>query len=325
MLPILGEKVVIVRAALLVVLNLSLASHALAWNEKGHMVVGKLAWLELTPEQRATATKLLKAHPHYGEFLSAERPEGADADEWAFMRATYWADWARNHHAEEFNHPEWHYFTAAFVPPYSKLKPSDLAPVAPNSVTQVSVAIEKLRSGTADERPIYLCWLLHLIGDMHQPLHNCSLLSETFPEGDKGGNLSLIRVEGGRPTKLHFMFDYLLGKDTSLSSIGEAVVETQQAGRDNAESIARELREHTTPAQWQAEGFALAVKYAYLDGDLRPANSEAKLSDDDVPNVAEVYAQNAGRMARVQIGKAGKRLATALAQGLDAAADTAAK
>jgi hypothetical protein len=320
-----GDQVVILRVALLVVINLSLGGHALAWNEKGHVVVAKLAWLELTPEQRATATKLLKAHPHYDEFLSAERPEGADAGEWAFMRAAYWADWARSHHAEEFNHPEWHYFTAAFVPPYSKLKPSDLAAVEPNSVTQVAVAIEKLRSGTDDEKPTYLCWLLHLVGDMHQPLHNCSLLSETFPEGDKGGNLSLIRVEGGKPTKLHFMFDSLLGKDTSVSSISKAVVEVQRAEHDNAESIARELREHTTPAQWQAEGFALAVKYAYLDGDLRPANSEAKLGDDDVPNVAEVYAQNAGRMVRVQVAKAGKRLATALAQGLGETADTAAK
>jgi hypothetical protein len=312
---------VILRVALLVVINLSLASHVLAWNEKGHMVVGKLAWLELTPEQRATATKLLKTHPHYDEFLSADRPEDADADEWAFMRASYWPDWARNHHAEEFNHPEWHYFTSAFVPPYSKLKPSDLAPVEPNSVTQISVAMDKLRSGTEAEKPIYLCWLLHLVGDMSQPLHNCSLLSETFPEGDKGGNLSLVRIEGGKPTKLHFMFDGLLGKDESLSSIGEAVVEVQQAERDNAESISRELCEHTTPAQWQAEGFALAVKYAYLDGDLRPANSEAKLSDDDVPNVAEVYAQNAGRMARVQVAKAGKRLAVALAQGLGGQTD----
>jgi hypothetical protein len=313
----------ILRVVLLVVIQLFLVGHVLAWNEKGHMVVAKLAWLQLTPEQRATAAKFLKAHPHYDEFLSAERPEVADADEWAFMRASYWPDWARNHHAEEFNHPEWHYFTAAFVPPYSKLKPSDLAPVEPNSVTQTTVAMEKLRSGTDAEKPIYLCWLLHLVGDMHQPLHNCSLLSEAFPEGDKGGNLSLVRIEGGKPTKLHFMFDGLLGKDDSLSSIGEAVLEAQQAERDNAESIGRELREHTTPAQWQAEGFALAVKYAYLDGDLRPANSEAKLSDDDVPNVAEVYAQNAGRMARVQVAKAGNRLAVALALGLGAAADAA--
>jgi len=309
------------RVALLFAVSLSLASQTLAWNEKGHMAVAKLAWLELTPEQRATATALLKSHSHYDEFLSAERPDGADADEWTFMRPAYWPDWVRNHHAEEFNRPEWHYFTAAFVPPYSKLIPSDLAPVEPNSVTQVSVALEKLRSGTDDEKPIYLCWLLHLVGDMHQPLHNCSLLSEAFPEGDKGGNLSLIRIEGGRPIKLHPMFDGLLGKDISFSLIGQAAVETKQAEHDNAESIDTELREHTTPAQWQAEGFALAVKYAYLDGDLRPANSEAKLSDDDVPNVAEVYAQNAGRMARVQVAKAGKRLAAILGESFGGTSD----
>jgi S1/P1 Nuclease len=168
--------------------------------------------------------------------------------------------------------------------------------------------------------------LLHLVGDIHQPLHNCSLLSETFPAGDRGGNESLVRIEGGRPIQLHKMFDDLLGQERSPSAIGAAAAaEVDQAERDGQQAIGSELKEHTTPAAWSKEGFDLAVKFAYLDGDLRPANAQAKLSDADVPSVAEVYAQNAGRMARVQIAKAGRRLATALAQGLGAKTDTGAQ
>lgn len=315
----------ILRVAILVIIQLSLVSNALAWNEKGHMVVAKLAWLQLTPEQRATATKLLKAHPHYAEFLSDKKPDGADLDEWVFMRAAFWPDWIRSHHSEDFNQPTWHYFTAAFVPPYSKLKQSDLPPFEPNVVTQIVVAADKLKAGTDEEKPIYLCWLLHLVGDIHQPLHNCSLLSESVPEGDKGGNLSEIRIDGGKPTKLHPLFDDLLGKSTSVSSIGEGVAEAEQAGRDNAETVERELREHKTPLEWSREGFALAVQYAYLNGDLRPANTEQKLSEADVPNVPDEFAKKAGRMARGQVAKAGKRLAASLAEAFDAQVGTAVK
>ena len=80
--------------------------------------------------------------------------------------------------------PTWHYISAGFVPPYSKLDPAKLELPPPNAVTQISESIEKLQSGTNAEKPIYLCWLLHLVGDIHQPLHNCSLLSESVPEGD---------------------------------------------------------------------------------------------------------------------------------------------
>jgi len=38
-------------------------------------------------------------------------------------------------------------------------------------------------------RAVYLSYLIHLIGDMHQPLHCCSLVTEVYPSGDKGGNL----------------------------------------------------------------------------------------------------------------------------------------
>ena len=188
-----GDRIVILRVALLVaVAHLSLIGSAAAWNTKGHFTVAKLAWHQLTPEQRATSTAILKAHPHYEEFLADEKPEEVDLDEWVFSRASYWPDWIRNHHAEEYSKPTWHYISAGFVPPYSKFDPAELELPQPNVVTQITESIEKLRSGTEAEKPIYLCWLLHLVGDIHQPLHNCSLLSETFPEGDRGGNESLV-------------------------------------------------------------------------------------------------------------------------------------
>jgi hypothetical protein len=292
------------------------ASPALAWNEKGHMIVAKLSWLKLDDRQREAVTKILKTHPHYQEFLVAECPATSEEDEWAFMRAAFWPDWIRSHHSAEYSKPTWHYVTAGFVPPYSKLNATDLPSESPNVVTQISASIDKVRTGTADEKAIYLCWLLHLVGDIHQPLHCCSLLSEAFPQGDKGGNLALVRINGGRPTRLHPMWDGLLGKPVTPKSIATAVAEVEDTEQTHAAEIEQELDAHATPVDWAQEGFELAKMHAYLSGDLRPANDDEKPAEDQVPNIAESYAQTAGRVARVQMAKAGRRLATSVQQAI---------
>ena len=54
--------------------------------------------------------------------------------------------------------------------------------------------MDKVRSGTDEEKAIYLTWLMHLVGDIHQPLHCAAVFSEQFPNGDKGGNDAFIRI-----------------------------------------------------------------------------------------------------------------------------------
>jgi hypothetical protein len=86
------------------------------------MVTALLAWKELTGNQRSKVLDILKKHPHYDEFLAANRPSGFSEDEWVFMRAATWSDWVRpsspgHHHAEKFHHGTWHYINYPFVPP----------------------------------------------------------------------------------------------------------------------------------------------------------------------------------------------------------------
>lgn len=38
------------------------------------------------------------------------------------------------------------------------------------------------------ERAVFARYLLHVAGDIHQPLHSVGLFNETFPNGDLGGN-----------------------------------------------------------------------------------------------------------------------------------------
>ena len=69
---------------------LFLSSPAMAWNDKGHMVVAKLAWDRLTPAERTAAIGILTAHPHYKEFLAVGRHDNIPDDQWVFMRAATW-------------------------------------------------------------------------------------------------------------------------------------------------------------------------------------------------------------------------------------------
>jgi hypothetical protein len=46
---------------------------------------------------------------------------------------------------------------------------------------------------SAQEQALHLSWLIHLIGDVHQPLHCCSLFNSDYPTGDKGGNSFFIK------------------------------------------------------------------------------------------------------------------------------------
>ncbi len=49
-------------------------------------------------------------------------------------------------------------------------------------------------------------YLIHILGDIHQPLHASTLVSKRFPNGDQGGNLFLIKYNQNIDN-LHKLFD----------------------------------------------------------------------------------------------------------------------
>ena len=71
---------------------------------------------------------------------------------------------------------------------------------------------------SADQRAIALAWLLHLVGDVHQPLHTVQLFTREYPHGDRGGNEVCVRLAPGRaPLDLHRLWDGLI---TSTNNVG---------------------------------------------------------------------------------------------------------
>jgi hypothetical protein len=68
------------------------AQPAAAWHERGHMTVALLAYRQLDQTQQKKVQTILKGHPHYGEFLAADRPADARLEEWVVMQAAVWPD-----------------------------------------------------------------------------------------------------------------------------------------------------------------------------------------------------------------------------------------
>ena len=103
-----------------------------------------------------------------------------------------------------YNHPTWHYID---IPSYLSetdqraIEPTltiNMSLVAPaeasedmNAVQTIRLARRQLAAPPSDDAQaaIWLCWLLHDVGDLHQPLHSTAMFAEKlFPQGDKGGN-----------------------------------------------------------------------------------------------------------------------------------------
>jgi hypothetical protein len=113
---------------------------------------------------------------------------------------------------------------------------------------------------------------------------------------------------------VHSFWDGLLGTGTTAGNIGKDVQEIEKVVEDRAGEIGKELEKDRTFESWARQGLELSRHVVYLDGELKVAVGGRGRSgrDDDVPEAPAEYASNCGRVARVQVGKAGLRLAEQL-------------
>ena len=207
---------------------LSLPGTAAAWNNAGHMMIAAVAYERLTPAAHARVTRLLQLNPDYNRWT--ERASGANRDEVAFVMAATWpdeikhepgyendgerpsgADAARNiGYADHLQHRYWHYIDLPFSVDQTPLR----QPQAPNAETQIALFRKTLVSAEASDalKSYDLVWLLHLVGDVHQPLHATSRFTRSQPDGDAGGNRVALCQRPCR-NELHAFWDDIPGTE----------------------------------------------------------------------------------------------------------------
>jgi hypothetical protein len=338
------------------VVALAFAPCAHAWNQIGHMMVAAVAYPQLTPAARAQVDRLLQLNPSYAEWAGEPAAPNKRTAQRAFMLAATWADAIKGNpaytdegdaqdapgagadkgYSDPLRHRYWHYINVAFS--------SDGTPLtearAPNVLTQIAAfsAVLADPAADADHKSYALVWLLHLVGDVHQPLHVVSRFTHHLPEGDAGGNKVQLLCPGGsellRPASdglspvalrrdvarsrhrvlcahnLHAFWDDLAGEE----HLGE---EARQANADLVPQALHQIRklpkvppQHAAvgdPEVWAKEGLMLAQTVVY----------SAPVGDGPGPyDIDEAYFARAHQVAQQQLAVAGARLARLLNEQL---------
>ena len=128
-------------------------------------------------------------------------------------------------------------------------------------------------------------YLIHVIGDIHQPLHACSLVNDRFPNNDQGGNLmKIIYLNNKNITNLHSLWDSVL--DADYNNINHPMTEkTTQKIKDEASSLIdefpksdlKELNNNIHLMDWIEESWNLCKSNVYKNMFL---NKIIKKNDD---------------------------------------------
>jgi|SRR5579862_7298720 len=254
------------------------AGSGLAWNRAGHMAMGAIAYDELqrtSPGTIARVVAILRQHPQYESRWKSQLVGISEQDQerYLFMLAARWPDDIRGDGA--FDHPMWHYIDYPYKPPGQP--PSIPAP--PPDEENIVAALKRnagvVHSAAPDaEKAVALCWVFHLIGDSHQPLHAVSLFTTQFPDGDRGGNLFFIRPDPSSPASqnLHAYWDnILLMDDTYDPARAQAVALANAHPRTSLGELAKQ---GDFEAWTRQESFDLAVSAAYRQGNLKGSSDK---------------------------------------------------
>jgi hypothetical protein len=271
---------------------------AQAWHDVGHMAVALIAYRNLDDTQQKALVDVLKRHPHFEKYLSKDGP--ADPDklrEWIVMRAAIWPDFVRHPHPgfaalpETYHHEFWHFSNGA-IRMFGDASPALRAQIEANikdpekNKGEVLSVLPKLLAAVKDPaaagardfvtnpgttvltdeeaRAVALCWVLHLVGDIHQPLHSASAFTPLTPEGDRGGNRFIIR-RGDRTTDLHTLWDGGFGWDDLMPFEHPAFAPVDVVARDLVSRIKPTQQEldELNPETWVDESLKLAETKAY--------------------------------------------------------------
>lgn len=179
-------------------LVLVLLAPAQAWWDAGHILVSEIAWKQLRDDTKKEILELLKYHP--------------DSQVSSLADASVWPDVVRDkaHAHHRFHRPTWHYQNNPVLgSDYSHSATSQSGDLLSQLERQCKILQDRGR--TQSERAVALSWIVHLVGDLHQPLHTASYYSPEFPEGDRGGNDFEV-ILGQKPIPLHKLWDSAGGR-----------------------------------------------------------------------------------------------------------------
>lgn len=257
----------------------SLSATPFAWNKTGHQVIAQIAYHHLTPHAKAT----YRRHLHAMDNVYPSKN---------FMDAAVWLDEIREH---DFNWFDSIHYIDQYVTEDKTPLPQMQRHHAVWAIDEASRVLKRSKAN-AYEKGLSFRILLHVVGDLHQPMHAVSRVSKHYPEGDLGGNLFVL---GKNPVanNLHAYWDRGAGLLLLPAKNREDAIQTLIAHIENHWPCHRSKTKER-PVRWAEESYQLAIQQAY------------RIQETSIPDKA--YQKAAQTMTQQRLSEAGCRLARVL-------------
>ncbi|MDE3169908.1 MAG: S1/P1 nuclease [Acidobacteriota bacterium] len=305
---------------------------ARAWGCEGHQIIAYIAEAHLNPRARSAALKILSASPIDPSLSRYCQPRSTDP----FVDASTWADDIRSVRPQT---AAWHFIDI----PRSAHRGS-LAPYCPPATgcvvtaLQAQLAILKNRKSSAAARADALRFIIHFLGDIHQPLHNAT-------NNDLGGNCIPVEFLGKLPKEtepsresfdpnLHWVWDVgIINRSAYPAVPATRRINFQDRARGIAAYLDRKYRAQISGWEsqpidfpswaWESHSLADSVAYGKLPHPIpiEPPRSVNSCADDNHvalrtlrlhENLGYAYQTGATPVVEAQLAKAAARLAALL-------------
>jgi hypothetical protein len=291
-------------------------SATFAWGCKGHQTVALIAEKHLTPEAKQFVQKLLTENPidpKLNRYCG-----GATRD--AMADASTWADDVRG---ERKNGP-WHYIDIPRGSQHGPLEPFCGPEGCVTRAISEQLAILKDPKADGAKRADALRYIIHFVGDLHQPLH-------TITNADEGGNCVPVKYFRRNPHEhnhsyspnLHSLWDTAILERDAEGADAPEYAETLDALYATEMESWQKAGIHVDEWAWEGYDFAEGVVYGDLTPKIaiEPNVAVHSCADDNnigerllrqIIVVGEAYQEKAAPVAERRIAEGGVRLAMIL-------------
>lgn len=270
-------------------------SGVFAWDHPGHMLTASIAFSEIERERPDLIEKfmlLFLAHPDAGPlWVAVGDAKGKERVRRMFIECARWADDIKFTASDR---PTWH--SARWAVVADDAPPEARAAVELRHGMTAGQALEALALNYATvasaesspkERALGLCWTLHIVGDIHEPMHVADLYSQLYPDGNFAGTISYVEDPVSKSAiPLHVLWD---SNSIRIPTLAEVDRYTPLLLEKYPRSSFPELVEHPVSAQnrfqaWAREGYQVAADWGFAVESL-PDPNKNQSSDQLVKNM----------------------------------------
>lgn len=245
---------------------------ASAWTVSGHMTAAAVAYYDLGGPSSPIVKKIVEvmdSHPDPSPFkVAIGRSTGDERAMRVFMEAARWSDDVR---LSSYDHPTWHYLLRPVIDPQTP--PANGAPYADTGdareAFRLNVGVARNTKDprvSAGERAVALCWIFHIVSDIHQPLHAAEYFSAPLPSGDFAGDkFYVLDPSTKQPVNLHRYWDDLPSNQDDAGYVNnrsQDLMRRYPRARFAAQLTADVAQPFNLEA-WASESYTAAAKVAY--------------------------------------------------------------